>query len=81
MGNIWDFDMIDHTWLMTEKGLDCTDCLKARKLEEDTEDTEAEEIENQSDSVKNEERVQISQAQTKTIGGATLTAGPLYRII
>lgn len=24
--DIWDWDMLDHTWIMTERGLDCMDC-------------------------------------------------------
>ncbi len=85
--NVWDFDMIDHTWTMTEKGLECSDCLKTRKKEDsfpevtEEENTDTGFPEKDQDTANTGEHLQISQAQSKTIYTLALTGGPVYTII
>ncbi|MGB0892582.1 MAG: transcriptional regulator, partial [Flavobacteriaceae bacterium] len=44
--DIYDTEMADHYFLMTEKGLDCTDCEEEEKDDEENDnDTESEESE------------------------------------
>ncbi len=70
--NYWDFDMIDHEWIMTERGLECADCLEARSFEEE-EEVEAE----QTDTVE-EMSLQLSATPVSNPSSLSLTNPSLF---
>ena len=50
--NLWDGDMLGHTWIMTERGLDCADCPVIEYYSaEDLEETIEEELEAMDDEI------------------------------
>ncbi len=40
LDELWGFQMLDHTWIMTDDGLKCKDCTSKKKKKSDKEDTD-----------------------------------------
>lgn len=73
LNDYWDFDMVNHEWVMTNKGLRCTDCPQSNSFDEEEEETidvfgdeeeidDFEEVEIDEDELEPEEELNLSQA-------------------
>ena len=80
VGNMWDFDMIDHTWKMTDEGLECMDCRKTLEPEEPANPTQAPDPSHEPDTTEIEQ-MQALAAPTKTMYQSTLTGHRFYSIL
>lgn len=66
LNNYWDYDMIDHTWTMTEEGLLCVDCADTPEVLERLQ-KEKEEAEHQKELDKQREESEVHSDGDKVI--------------
>ena len=74
--NTWDFNMVEHEWVMTERGLTCVDCRQRKNRKQEEEDYDDYEDEDE-DEEEDEEGGKVVHAQS---GGGPFFISPITTI-